>query len=64
MASDLPLGSDVVQRLQRFGTYGRLKQIALRKVAHNIAKDDVLVSDLRAAFQQLDTQITGQYSVL
>ncbi len=60
MASDLPLGGDIVQRLQRFGTYGRLKQIALRKVAHNIASDSALVSDLRKAFQQLDTAGTGE----
>ncbi|DBA71563.1 hypothetical protein WJX79_004862 [Trebouxia sp. C0005] len=59
VASDLPLGGDIVQRLQRFGTYGRLKQIALRKVAHNIASDSALVSDLRKAFQQLDTADTG-----
>lgn len=59
VASDLPLGGDIVQRLQRFGTYGRLKQIALRKVAHNIASDSALVSDLRKAFQQLDTAGTG-----
>jgi len=56
----LPLGGDIVQRLQRFGTYGRLKQIALRKVAHNIASDSALVSDLRKAFQQLDTAGTGE----
>ena len=60
VASDLPLGGDIVQRLQRFGTYGRLKQIALRKVAHNIASDSALVSDLRKAFQQLDTAGTGE----
>lgn len=60
VASDLPLGGDIVQRLQRFGTYGRLKQIALRKVAHNIASDSALVSDLRKAFQQLDTADTGE----
>lgn len=63
VASDLPLGGDIVQRLQRFGTYGRLKQIALRKVAHNIASDSALVSDLRQAFQQLDTACTGELAL-
>ena len=29
---EVPLSDSVVQRLQRFGTYGRLKQAALRKV--------------------------------
>ena len=60
VASDVPLGGDIVQRLQRFGTYGRLKQIALRKVAHNIDSDSALVSELRAAFRQIDTHGTGE----
>lgn len=58
-ASDTPLGGDVVQRLQRFGTYGRLKQIALRKIAHSIERDSSLVGDVQAAFQALDPQNTG-----
>jgi calcium-dependent protein kinase len=33
-ASAVPLADTIVQRLQRFGTYGKLKQAALRKVAH------------------------------
>ena len=60
MASDAPLGSDIVQRLQRFGTYGRLKQVALRKLAHNIAGDNEVLADIKAAFQKLDSQGTGQ----
>ena len=59
-ASDTPLGTDVVQRLQRFGTYGRLKQIALRKLAHSVAGDSSLVADLQTAFQALDTHKTGR----
>ena len=59
-ASDTPLGTDVVQRLQRFGTYGRLKQIALRKLAHNVAAESSLVADLQTAFQALDTYNTGR----
>ena len=64
MASDVPLGGDIVQRLQRFGTYGRLKQIALRKVAHNIAADSAVLADIKAAFQKLDLQGTGQLNAL
>ncbi|KAL3131234.1 hypothetical protein ABBQ38_000531 [Trebouxia sp. C0009 RCD-2024] len=59
VASDAPLGGDIVQRLQRFGTYGRLKQIALRKVAHNIAGDSAVLADIKAAFQKLDSHGTG-----
>ena len=29
-----PLDPSLVQRLQRFGAYGRLRQLALRRVAH------------------------------
>ena len=60
VATEVPLGGDIVQRLQRFGTYGRLKQIALRKVAHNIAGDSAVLADIKAAFQKLDPQSTGQ----
>lgn len=35
---------DVAVALQRFGTYGRLKQVALRAVAHNfVANSELLV---------------------
>ena len=59
VATEVPLGGDIVQRLQRFGTYGRLKQIALRKVAHNIAGDSAVLADIKGAFQKLDPQGTG-----
>ncbi len=35
-ASDLPLRSSVVQRLQRFATYGHLKQLVLRMIADEL----------------------------
>ena len=37
-----PLDASIVQRLQRFGTYGKLKQAALKKVAVYIARDPIL----------------------
>ena len=58
------MGRDIVQRLQRFGTYGRLKQIALRKVAHNIAGDNAVLADIKAAFQKLDSLGTGWLNAL
>ena len=65
-ASDRPLSSSIVQRLQRFGTYGRLKQAALRKVAHNLAADDAALMDLQKAFAKMDPEGTGsiRYSSL
>eukprot|EP00803_Ostreobium_quekettii_P004365 evm.model.scf_394.1 EVM.evm.TU.scf_394.1 scf_394:12902-20036(+) len=61
-ASTMPLNASLVQRLQRFGTYGRLKQAALRKVAEFVATDGQLVEDLAKAFHLLDTSDTGRVS--
>ncbi|KAK9868544.1 hypothetical protein WJX84_003705 [Apatococcus fuscideae] len=58
-SSDRTLSGSIVQRLQRFGTYGRLKQAALRKVAHSIAADDAALMDLQKAFAQMDPEGTG-----
>ena len=49
-----------MQRLQRFGTYGRIKQVALRAVAHHIATDSQLVAELREVFQELDKDQAGK----
>ena len=35
--------NDVAMTMQRFGTYGRLKQVALRAVAHNFVADSELL---------------------
>lgn len=58
----MPLGNSIVQRLQRYGTYGRLKQAALRKVAHAVASAGYggLPSALSAAFNRLDPGGTGR----
>lgn len=37
-----PFDVSIVQRLQRFGTYGKLKQAALKKVASFVAQDPTL----------------------
>ena len=69
----VPLGDTIVQRLQRYGTYGRLKQAALRKVAHAVLASPSFSSDdstteassslpktLLEAFQALDRNGTGR----
>ncbi|KAK9815418.1 hypothetical protein WJX72_003374 [[Myrmecia] bisecta] len=56
---DQLLSSSIVQRLQRFGTYGRLKQVALRNIARNISADSELITGLREVFQTLDTERRG-----
>ncbi|KAJ9512400.1 hypothetical protein QJQ45_012987 [Haematococcus lacustris] len=38
-AADLPLQGSVVQRLQRFSTYGHLKQVVLRMIADEMTED-------------------------
>ncbi|GLC38262.1 hypothetical protein PLESTB_000939900 [Pleodorina starrii] len=56
-----PLSDSLVQRLQRYGTYGRLKQLALRAVASFMATSDAeRVASLGAAFRQLDPAGAGR----
>ena len=50
MASPLPLGGSVVQRLQRFGTYGHLKQVVLAIIANEISQQQALT---QSTLQQL-----------
>jgi calcium-dependent protein kinase len=75
-SSGVLLGDTIVQRLQRYGTYGRLKQAALRKVAHaaleqagsanrsttttTTTTSTELPAALQAAFSCLDTQKSGR----
>ena len=50
MASELPLGGSVVQRLQRYGTYGHLKQVVLAIIANEIAQQQ---AQTKSTLQQL-----------
>ncbi|GIL77760.1 hypothetical protein Vretifemale_7216, partial [Volvox reticuliferus] len=60
-SSSRPLNDSLVQRLQRFGTYGRLKQLALRAVASFMAtSDQERVASLESAFRQLDPAGAGR----
>ena len=53
LASRMPLQGSVVQRLQRYGTYGHLKQVVLSIIANEIAqqeaKSESVVEQLRRA---------------
>ena len=60
--SQTPIARSIVQRLQRFGTYGRLKQVALRKVAHTFAADSQLLTELRQLFDAIDSDGSGTIS--
>eukprot|EP00197_Chlamydomonas_leiostraca_P016234 CAMPEP_0202862620 /NCGR_PEP_ID=MMETSP1391-20130828/3593_1 /ASSEMBLY_ACC=CAM_ASM_000867 /TAXON_ID=1034604 /ORGANISM="Chlamydomonas leiostraca, Strain SAG 11-49" /LENGTH=572 /DNA_ID=CAMNT_0049542175 /DNA_START=227 /DNA_END=1946 /DNA_ORIENTATION=- len=65
-ASDLPLSGTVVQRLQRFSTYGHLKQVVLRMIAEELAGDVAVkssIKDLKDLFDQLDTDASGAVSL-
>lgn len=44
---DAPLSDTLVQRLQRFGTYGKLKQTALKAVTNLMSADDAALRALR-----------------
>eukprot|EP00878_Enallax_costatus_P017437 GHUV01018315.1.p1 GENE.GHUV01018315.1~~GHUV01018315.1.p1 ORF type:complete len:541 (+),score=186.60 GHUV01018315.1:610-2232(+) len=58
--STRPLDDSLVQRLQRYGTYGRLKQVALCQVAKVISADSGSLQGLAEAFAALDPQHTGK----
>lgn len=69
-ASDLPLRSSVVQRLQRFATYGHLKQLVLRMIADEIGaaptsqqEAQELMTALAGLFDELDVDNSGSVSV-
>jgi calcium-dependent protein kinase len=58
-----PLLDTVVQRLQRFGTYGRLKQAALVEIAAAslpIAGDTDMVREIKETFAELDADGDGR----
>lgn len=58
--SDVPFSDTIVQRLQRFGLYGRFRQLALKALVRNVADSKEQFSDMRAAFQALDMNSDGQ----
>lgn len=57
----MPLADSIVQRLQRYGTYGSLRQAALRKVAHAVADfKGKNVSNLPAALKLLSDLLPSE----
>ena len=73
-APALPLRSSVVQRLQRFATYGKLKQLVLKLIADDIHEDTVpmpvvdagtsensvmILRALSGLFEELDVDDSG-----
>jgi calcium-dependent protein kinase len=60
---DAPFAATLVQRLQRYGTYGSLKRAALRKLAHELesgARGGPATRGLRALFAELDSEGSGR----
>lgn len=69
-ASSLPLRSSVVQRLQRFATYGRLKQLVFHIIADEFSQRPstqpearALVEALTGLFHELDVDASGSVSM-
>ncbi|KAL4553740.1 hypothetical protein Ndes2526B_g03571 [Nannochloris sp. 'desiccata'] len=77
IGSEVLLGDTIVQRLQRYGMYGRLKQAALRKIAHaarelasssssssrnGASTNTELPAALQAAFSRVDVEKNGRVS--
>lgn len=72
-APDLQLGGSVVQRLQRFATYGHLKQMVLKMITDEIeglaaegANEDrgISLEEMRSLFLQLDSNGQGRVAGL
>ena len=69
-AASFPLRSSVVQRLQRFATYGRLKQLVFRIIADEFSErpstlpeSRQLVASLTTLFNELDADESGSVSM-
>jgi len=63
LSEQQPLMHEVVQRLQRYGTYNRLKRIALLKMKEMANLDASEVQELSALFEEIDTNGDGELSV-
>ncbi|GMH35775.1 hypothetical protein BSKO_03643 [Bryopsis sp. KO-2023] len=64
-AEDLPLKGSVVQRLQRFATYGDLKQLVLKQVSTDLKTQDApctVCGELERLFNRLDLDHNGTIS--
>ncbi|PRW20925.1 calcium-dependent kinase 26-like [Chlorella sorokiniana] len=62
--SDVPFADTIVQRLQRYGLYGRFRQVALKALMQSIAEQDGESSqqfrDMRRVFEQMDRNADGR----
>jgi len=57
--SQLPVNASVVQRLQRFSTYGSFKQLVMQSMARELSEDDAQVRELREIFCEMDPDGDG-----
>ncbi|KAF5838700.1 kinase-like domain-containing protein [Dunaliella salina] len=67
-ARELPLEGTVVQRLQRFSTYGKLKQVVFSIIAEELAGESASqplasVSNVQDLFEDIDTDHSGGVSL-
>jgi len=68
VARELPLEGTVVQRLQRFSTYGKLKQVVLSIIAEELAGESASqplasISNVQDLFEDIDTDHSGGVSL-
>lgn len=64
-APDAPFSSSLVQRLQRFGSYNRFKQVVLQAMVQEVITTDhmLIPQDLHEEFAKLDVDGDGTVSV-
>ncbi|KAK9823598.1 hypothetical protein WJX72_004124 [[Myrmecia] bisecta] len=61
-APDLPLAGTVVQRLQRFGTYGALKQLVLKMITGDVLVGQNQMTDMLATMRELFNKLDADKS--
>jgi len=64
-ASDAPFSQSLVQRLQRFGSYNRFKQVVLQALVREVIRTDevIIPRDLHDEFAALDVEGKGRVPV-
>jgi len=56
-ASDIPLDMSVINNMKEFASYGRLKKLAIKKLAQTFSEEEI--RDLKDQFKKIDTDNSG-----
>jgi calcium-dependent protein kinase len=56
-ASDIPLDMSVINNMKEFSSYGRLKKLAIKKLAQTFTEEEI--RDLKDQFKKIDKDNNG-----